>query len=110
MVSSYYTSKVLDKYFNDLKHSGFINTKTVNKLLLLVHINNILNNKDGYYLSETEYRKLSKLFSSLEGSHCLLTYEKYQSNIPKNLVPTNRLVRVTHMEDIRIMEDRVRVL
>lgn len=71
-------SKALDRYFNKLNIIGYESFCSVNKLLVYIFIEELLNNFREC-ITEEDYNSISKALNCLYGS-CLIPYSQYIDN------------------------------
>lgn len=76
-----YIYNILYKYFNTLSTLGYKNYNFVYKLLALTFINNFINSECSSFITEDEYRIISKASSILMNSKCFPQYSTYSDNI-----------------------------
>ena len=70
-------SSSLDLYYTALSHLGYIKYGTVDKLLALAFISELLEGKYIDMVSEEAYRAINKALESINGTACQLPYSKY---------------------------------
>lgn len=95
------TARSIDNYFSVLSNFGYVNYNHVDKLLVLVFINDIINGMFGNIVSEDEYKILNKCLCCIYGTSCLFPYPKYlvTSELPKNYI--SKYFRVTEDSILR---------
>lgn len=69
-----YLSDSLNHYYDTLKVTGYIKQNTVNKLLVLVFIQELLKGKYKKVLTEGDYRIIGKSLSQIFGTACQLSF------------------------------------
>lgn len=78
MVDNVYNS--LHKYFTSLSNTGYVKNKEVNKLLVYISIQELLDNDFRGLVSAEDYELINKALYCLYGSTCLIPYPDYYSN------------------------------
>ena len=63
-------SSSLDLYYTALRHLGYIKYNTVDKLLVLIFISELLEGKYIDMVSEEAYRAINKALESINGTAC----------------------------------------
>lgn len=76
-------NKSLSNYFKALEHLGYIDYANVNKLLILLFINDFFLNEHKEYNTEEDIRIINKCLSCLYGSTCFIP--ESHSYIPKTV-------------------------
>ena len=86
----------LKNYFNALSHFGYKKQSDVNKLLMYDFLVNLLEGSTRFFITEEDYKKISRALYCLYGSSCLIPYpqyltyiKKYRSNKPSEGEDTN---------------------
>ena len=107
------TFEALERYFNVLEKTGYVNEKDVNKLLLLMFIQEVLN-EYAYYITEEDYNLINKILVCLFGSSCLIPFMQYQKmaqpidnyilNTPIRITEDN-IIRHTQSEEERLVNN-----
>lgn len=67
----------ISKYFKALSTFGYFNYSEVNKLLLIICIEDIIHNDFYGYLKEEDYKIIEKVLSSIFCTTCIIPYPKY---------------------------------
>ena len=95
-----------EKYYNTITHVGQIHNNVVNKFLIATFINDILEGRYDFLVTEEQYEMLNELYMCLEGS-CLVPYQKYCSDITVNKHPVVSYIRMLE-ENVPVIEkDRI---
>lgn len=90
-------------YFNILKKLGYKSYNEVNKLLVLIFIEELLTGNMAEFITEEDYRNIDKALYCLYGS-CLIPYPNYKEGIvPFNIKDFNEY-RFTESYDFREVE------
>ena len=71
------TFNTLSKYFTNLANTGYRKNSDVMRVLLLSHINKLLNNDFRGFITEEDYKKIERALYCLYGSSCLIPYPDY---------------------------------
>lgn len=70
----------LKRYFNSLFKFGYKSYNEVNKLLVLLFIQELLNSDCKNFITEKDYITIHKILYCLYGSTCLIPYPEYIVN------------------------------
>lgn len=73
------TAEAVRRYFNALFKFGYKNYKDVEKVLVLIHLDELLSEDFFEYLSEEDYNNIMKAFYVLAGSTCMIDYPSFAS-------------------------------
>lgn len=95
--------KAIDNYYDVLENTGYIPYSQVYKLLVLSFIEEMLTEEMSEFISEKDYRSISKYLDCLYGT-CLIPYRQYLKGIA---VPTGDIIehyRVTEDNQLRTTE------
>lgn len=71
----------LKRYFDSLSILGYVNNKEVDKLIVLMFIQELLDGECKEYIEEYDYMIIHKVLYCLYGSTCLIPYPEYISNV-----------------------------
>lgn len=69
--------EAVKRYFDLLKLFGYKSYAEVGKLLVLLHIEELLNGSFSDYVSEADYRIITKALACITNSTCLIPFEDY---------------------------------
>lgn len=69
--------EALHKYFTRLKQIGYHSYNDVNKILVMIFVNDITTNDYRGRLSESDYVSIDRTMACLFGSSCLIPYNEY---------------------------------
>lgn len=67
-------NKALDKYFNTLTKSGYVEYETVFTILVLIFIDEMINGDCKIPITEDDYNKINKALYCIYGSNCFVPY------------------------------------
>lgn len=70
----------LKKYFIALSVLGYVNYEDVNKILVLIFIQELLESNCKVFITEEDKRVIDKVLYCLYGSTCLIGYPSYTVN------------------------------
>lgn len=70
----------LERYFNSLSKLGYRSYDEVNKLIILIFIQELLDSDCKSFITEDEYIIIHKALYCLYGSTCLIPYPEYISS------------------------------
>lgn len=96
---------ILSSYFTELKNTGYVPYKIVDKILVLQLIEELYSDKFGVILDEDDYRMLSRITVNLSGC-ALIPYNLYIKSVqkPKQMQYTGH--RITEADSkMRFTED-----
>jgi hypothetical protein len=72
------SEKAVGKYFNILSKSGYKKYNDVNKLLVLLFIEELLDSQDFlFYIDEKDYRTITNALYCLYGKSCMIDFPTY---------------------------------
>lgn len=96
----------LNRYFNTLKVFGYKSYGQVDKLLILLLIEELLNSTYKFFITEEHYKIIDKALYCLFGTTCLIPYPEF-INEDTIFLDTYYINKLRFMEDnsIRLMED-----
>lgn len=94
MVNDVYNS--VYKYFNHLSNTGYFSQHNVNKLLLYICIQELLDNDFRGLVSEEDYKEISKALYCLYGSTCLIPYPDYYNTKNRRVMYTGSISEMEH--------------
>lgn len=101
------SNTAIDRYFNVLSKFGYKSYDSVFKLILLLHVEELMNSKEfSLYITEDDYRTIEKSLYCLYGNDCLIDFPTY--NVYDNLIHENKLKLVyllTEDDNLRYTED-----
>ena len=105
-----YSSDMLERYFKHLENTGYEKDGSVMKILSLCFIESILNTDMNMFVSEEDYRLISKFLYCIFGSSCLLPYPVFIGETPVlgTIIPNlygQTEVRLTEDDLIRFLEE-----
>lgn len=70
----------LERYFTLLSKQGYINNSSVNKLIIMLFIEEILTGPMSLLITSEDYDYISKAITCLHGD-CLMPYNLYESTV-----------------------------
>ncbi len=94
MVNNVYNS--VYKYFNHLSNTGYFRQSNVNRLLLYIGIQELLDNDFRGLVSEEDYNEINKALYCLYGSSCLIPYPDYYNTKNKRTMYTGSISEMEH--------------
>lgn len=95
----------LNKYFNKLKYTGYLNSFDTNKLLILTFIEELLFDKFPYFVDNEDYSIIINALNTLYGSNCIIDIPDY--DIYNHLIHDINIqesFRATEIGDARFSE------
>lgn len=93
----------LDRYFNVLSKTGYVNSDNVDKLMLLIFLQEFLTECE-YIITEEDYNLINSIINCLSDSSCLIPYRQFkQPSEPLVGYINNVLIRITEQDDERIV-------
>lgn len=99
------SSTAIQRYFNTLSKLGYKSYNDVNRLLVLLYIEEILTSEYLDFINEEDYNILIKTLYCLAGNSCMIKYPTFNNydniihNQQKDLIP-----RVTENNILRFCE------
>lgn len=100
-------SEGLSRYYNTLSNTGYKSYKEVNKLILLIFIEELLqDNILSLYISDKDYNIINSALSCLYGTSCLIPYPEFKAQ-KTSLIQSLDVdtPRITYNDVIRFTED-----
>ena len=76
-------SNALEEYFDILTKTGYLDYETVNKLLVFLFIDDILNTETSAYVTNEDYNTLMEVLNIIYGNVCFLSYPDYVKETPQ---------------------------
>lgn len=67
----------VDNYFSALSQFGYKKQSDIDKLLILLFIEEILTGEMRFFVTEEDYRSIDNALNCLYGSSCLIPYPQY---------------------------------
>nr|DAQ75197.1 MAG TPA: hypothetical protein [Crassvirales sp.] len=86
----------LGKYFTNLANTGYRKDSDVLRVLLLSHINKLLNNDFRGFITEEDYKKIERALYCLYGSSCLIPYPDYYNTKNQRVMYNGSISELTH--------------
>lgn len=100
-----YTS--ISNYFQALSTFGYKGYKEVNKLLVLLFIEELLRSSLNIYISEEDYKAITNTLYCLFGSTCLIPYPEFIVNTSLVQALNDATPRITENDILRFSEDEL---
>lgn len=69
----------VDNYFNTLSQFGYKEQSDIDKLLILLFVEELLTGEMRFFVTEEDYRSIDNALNCLYGSSCLIPYPQYIS-------------------------------
>ena len=76
-------SDAIEEYYKILEQVGYIKDETVNKLLVFLFIDDILNTETSAYVTNEDYNTLMEVLNIIYGNVCFLSYPDYVKETPQ---------------------------
>lgn len=70
----------LERYFNALSKLGYKSYSEVDKLLVFIFIQELLDSECESFITEDDYKAINQALCCLYGSSCLIPYPEYKSS------------------------------
>ena len=83
------SAEAIQRYFTTLSHFGYKKYSDVDKLLVLIFIEETLAHDFAQFITEEDYNDILKALNHLAGSNCLIEFPKYANY--DNLVHSVRI-------------------
>lgn len=93
-------------YFTKLSELGYVNYKDVDKLLLLVTIQEFIYNDFRGFITEDDYREIEKCLYKIFGTSCLVPYPNYCANYTMNKLHLGDISELSHR--VEVNEDNIK--
>ena len=94
-------------YFQTLATFGYKGYKEVNKLLVLLFIEDLLRSSFSLYIDEEDYKTITNVLYCLFGSTCLIPYPEFAVNTSLVQALNNITPRVTEDDILRFSENEL---
>ena len=72
--------KAIESYFNAATKLGYVKDSDLDKLLVYIFIQEILEGDMSYFVDEKDFRLMEKALSCLFGTSCLLPYPQHAND------------------------------
>lgn len=73
--------EALGRYYKVLEKTGYVKQGSVNQLLLLIFIQELLDNYSEF-ITEQDYAIIGSILECLYGSNCLIPYDQFCAPVP----------------------------
>ena len=94
----------LNRYFNSLAQTGYMNDKQCSQLLLLIFLTEFMQE---YVVTEEDYQKISKIITCLQQESCMIPYKSYIKAIEASKTYLyNQPIRITEDNITRISQEQ----
>ena len=97
----------VSNYFKALSLFGYKEYKEVNKLLVLLFIEELLRSSLSIYISEEDYKAITNILYCLFGSTCLIPYPEFIVNTSLVQALNDTTSRITEDDILRFSEDEL---
>lgn len=106
-----FTHTVINKYMNTLGYFGYLSYSNIDKILVLIMIEEILNGGFSNFITEEDYSIIIRAAHCLMGKSCVIdfpvyaTYDKLIHNNQGNFGPRitqDSIIRKTQFNNIRV--------
>lgn len=97
----------VSNYFQALSVLGYKGHKEVNKLLILLFIEDLLRSSFSLYINEEDYRTITNVLYCLFGSTCLIPYPEFAVNTTLVQALNDVTPRITENDILRFSEDEL---
>lgn len=94
-------------YFQTLSTFGYKSYGEVNKLITLLFIEDLLRSSFSLYISEDDYRTITRVLYCLFGSTCLIPYPEFYTNTSLVQDINLGIPRITEDSIVRFSEDEI---
>ena len=96
--------QAIDRYFKVLEKTGYVKDQDVNKVMLLTFLTEFIQQFQSY-ITEDDYRAISKLLSCLSNTSCLIPYRQFKElSMPMESYINNINVRIDEIYTLRHIE------
>lgn len=102
------------RYYNSLSTFGYKSYNEVNKVLLLIFIQDLLEGPLSLYIDENDYKTIVNVLYCLFGTTCLIDYPTFSNttasliqslNIDSVRIAENNPIRFSEKESVRLVND-----
>lgn len=96
----------INNYFHTLSVLGYKNYNSVNKLLVLLFIEELLTGELSLFINKEDYKIITNFLYCLYGSDCMIGFPSYNNR--NSLIHPNKtplIPRITETQIIRISEN-----
>ena len=97
----------ISNYFQASSVLGYTGYKEVNKLLILLFIEDLLRSSFSLYINEEDYRTITNVLYCLFGSTCLIPYPEFAVNTTLVQALNDVTPRITENDILRFSEDEL---
>lgn len=97
----------VSNYFQALSTFGYKGYKEVNKLLVLLFIEDLLRSSFSLYIDEEDYKTITNVLYCLFGSTCLIPYPEFAVNTSLVQALNDATPRITENDILRFSEDEL---
>lgn len=97
----------VSNYFQVLSTFGYKGYKEVNKLLVLLFIEDLLRSSFSLYIDEEDYKTITNVLYCLFGSTCLIPYPEFAVNTTLVQALNDITPRITESGRLRFSEDEL---
>lgn len=97
----------VSNYFQALSTFGYKGYKEVNKLLVLMFIEDLLRSSFSLYVNEEDYKTITNVLYCLFGSTCLIPYPEFTVNTSLVQTLNDATPRITENGILRFSEDEL---
>lgn len=97
----------VSNYFQALSTFGYKGYKEVNKLLVLLFIEDLIRGLLSIYINEEDYRTITNTLYCLFGSTCLIPYPEFTVNTSLSIILNSDDSKISEVDTIRFSEDEL---
>ena len=97
----------VSNYFQALSTFGYKGYKEVNKLLVLLLIEDLLRSSFSLYIDEGDYKTITNVLYCLFGSTCLIPYPEFTVNTSLSIILNSDDLKISEADTIRFSEDEL---
>lgn len=99
----------LKKYFSTISNIGYKSYGEVDKLLVFIFIEEILNGPMCAYVSEEDYKTLTDTLECMYGT-CMIPYPSYKKGIDEPYNSNSQNFRGSELDYLRVIDNLIRVV
>ena len=96
----------LNTYFSMLGDYGRVSDCDTKRVLMLIAIEYLMNSDYAYYITDTDYRSISRTLYNLYGSTFIIDYPQFVKSLPVDPNLGNRVLRKTESSILRSTVNR----
>lgn len=101
------TFESVSKYFTHLSNVGYFRQSNVDKLILLIFMQELIDRDFRGLVSEDDYKDINKALYCLYGSNCLIPYPDYYNTKTRRTMYIGSMSELAHR--VEALEDSLKI-